>query len=1014
MQALLDSFTQDSRLLTFATPLGSNKLIAECLRGEEGLSQCFEFRLTALSTDAAISLTSLLGQPVLVELLTAASRGHRRPFHGHVTAARCVESDGGLSRYEITIGPWYAFLSHGRDSRVFQDKTVFDILDALFGGWSHVGRLVPAWRYDVLDRAVYPVRSLTCQYQESNLAFAERLMREEGLFYYFEHAGDPTSSSLGAHTMVIADHNGSFQANAQESVRFKQPGAVMKEDSMDRWRTSMHLRANAVELSSWDYRTRGMRPVSATGSSAQQPHLPVRDVAGAYGYETREQGQRMADNRMKALDASRAVHTGAGTVRTLAPGTRFTLHGQAQLDVAAVNSGDDARTFAIVRVVHLAHNNLSTDVQAAVTRALGQGALAAAIGAEQEHSLHSVGAGKGERPIYRNRIDAIAIATPYRSSDLDDDGRLRHPRPSVRGQQTAVVVGPAGAVTFTDRDHRIKVQFHWQRGGGEADLSHSRLNHPAPDGHAGAPASDQAGTWVRIATPLAPVAGANWGSVAVPRVGSEVLIDFLDGDIDRPVVIGSLYNGKGATDAQHNLVTQGAGVASGNAPPWFPGEAGAHAHPASLSGMKSQAMSTSQAGTGAYSQLVFDDSPGQSRVALQRHASAHQGTAELNMGQLWHQSDNQRRDPAGFGAELKTAHGAALRAGAGMLVSADARGKASGCALDSREAGGQLAASLQLVTSLASTAQKHHAQLKDEPAPEKLEAIGQLEHSVKVLESTSQRGGGDAGAGGQGTISAYSEPQLQLSSPKGIAAVTPASLLASAGNSATIGAGHDINFAAQANSSMLVGSGISLFTYGKADAKDKPNQETGMKLHAASGKLSSQSQSDQTRITADKAITLASVTKSVGVAAKEHVLLTAQGAFIRLEGGNIMLHSPGKVQFKASMKELAGPASSSQNLPLMPLAATWPNVYSQQLNALNFIGISPETGAALVKVPYSVRDQRGRVITRGTTDDAGDTGRIFTKEKEKVDVFLGEGEWRVFVDVEHATMGVRADAGEKS
>jgi type VI secretion system secreted protein VgrG len=73
---------------------------------------------------------------------------------------------------------------------------------------------------------------------------------------------------------------------------------------------------------------------------------------------------------------------------------------------------------------------------------------------------------------------------------------------------------------------------------------------------------------VRIATPLAPVAGANWGTVAVPRIGSEVLIDFLDGNIDRPVVIGSVYNGQGAQDAQNNQVA-GAGAATGNAPAWF-------------------------------------------------------------------------------------------------------------------------------------------------------------------------------------------------------------------------------------------------------------------------------------------------------------------------------------------------------------------------------------------------------------------------------------------------------------
>ena len=186
--------------------------------------------------------------------------------------------------------------------------------------------------------------------------------------------------------------------------------------------------------------------------------------------------------------------------------------------------------------------------------------------AELATGLHATGKGAGERPLYRNRIDAIDSKLPYRSSRTDGHGRLLHPRPTVRGQQSAIVVGPPGVPVHTDRDHRIKVQFHWQRG----DASHSRLAHPAPDGHTGAPADDSAGTWVRVATPLAPVAGENWGSHALPRIGQEVLIDFMDGDIDRPVVIGALYNGAGQRDAQHNQVAQGAGAATGNATPGFP------------------------------------------------------------------------------------------------------------------------------------------------------------------------------------------------------------------------------------------------------------------------------------------------------------------------------------------------------------------------------------------------------------------------------------------------------------
>ncbi|MES2016034.1 MAG: type VI secretion system tip protein TssI/VgrG [Pseudomonadota bacterium] len=880
------TITQETRLLQLTTPLGSNTLLAECVRGEEGIDQGFRFILSTLSPDASITLKSLLGQPALLQLLTAASRDRPRPFHGHITGAEMSGANGGLARYQLTLEPWLVFLGYGRDSRVFQDMTVFDILDAIFSAWQGKGRLVPAWRFDIAGRDRYRARSLTTQYQESDQAFVERLMNEEGLFHYFEHVGDPDSPTLGSHTMVIADHNGSFKPNSQPHIDFSQSSAVMKKDNLDRWRTEVRQQANAIELSSWDYRTLSQRPVSITGdSNADGAVLTVRESLGAYAYATDKQGQRMAERLMQALAARKEVHIAAGTVRTLAPGTRFTVHGHARHDASP---DDDGRTFVVLRAVHLMHNNLSAKLKAEISRHLAPGALAQLLDEETSHSLHAVGSEIGERPLYRVRIDAIRSSVPYRGSRVDAHGALRFPRPSVRGQQSAIVVGPAGSVIHTDRDHRIKVQFHWQRG----VRSHSRLEHPAPDGHSGAPGDDSAGTWVRVATPLA---GANWGSSALPRVGQEVLVDFIDGDIDRPVVIGSLYNGRGASDAQNNA------VATGNAPAWFPGTGGAHAHPATLSGFKTQAMSASQSGGGAYNQLVFDDSPGQSRLALQRHAAAHGGTDELNLGALRHQADNQRLAPAGFGAELKTEHSTALRAAQGLLLSGDARDHGAGTQLDSCEAQSQIACSTQLQTAMALAAHKHEATLKDAPAPEQLPAIAQMAHSGNVIESTG---------------SAYSEPLLQLSAPGGITAATPASAVFYAGKTSSITAAQDLNFAAQGNSFHAVAAGISLFTYGKAGSKDKPNQEVGIKLHAASGKVSSQSQSDDTRISAANTITVASVTKSVTIGAKQHVMLTAQGAFLKLEGGNIMLHSPGKVEFKASKKELAGPKNSSAALAL--------------------------------------------------------------------------------------------------
>ncbi|GAB3375745.1 type VI secretion system Vgr family protein [Massilia agri] len=960
LESLAGRYAQHRRVLKLTTPLGEDVLLAESLRGSEGLSEGFRFEVAALSLDAAIPLKALIGQPVLLELLTDGF-GQNRNFHGHVTSAELNGANGGFARYRLVIEPWTRFLSLGRDSRVFQDMSVPDILDTVFRSWDSRGKLAPAWRFELADPGVYPKRSITTQYQESDFAFAERLMSEEGQFYFFEHGAE-------CHTLVIADHNGAFVPNQKADVRFTQPGAVMREDSVDRWRIESKLQTNAVELASWDYRSRGLRAV--TSSALDAIALPSRDLPGVYAYASRAHGQRIADRQLEALQAEREVHVGAGTVRSFVPGTTFTLHEHSRFD------GNEDAAFTLVRVRHLAHNNLDADTGNALARLLGQCLLRKENEEELGSNLHAAGREPGTRPVYRNRFEAIPSRVPYRARRTDGHGALLHPRPVVQGQQTAIVVGPSGSVIHTDRDHRIKVQFHWQRG----DASHSRLPHPSPDGHTGAPADDTAGTWVRVATPLAPVAGANWGSHALPRVGQEVLVDFLDGNIDRPVVIGAVYNGAGQPDAQSNQVVQGGGAATGNAPAWFPGEGGAHAHPAVLSGLKSQALQASQQGNGAYSQLVFDDTPQQARVALQRHAKAHEGHDELNLGHLRHQTDNQRLGPSGFGAELKSAHTVAVRAGAGMLLATDVASGAD-AHLESSPAAMQIESAKELMTDLASTAQKHKAQIAGEGKAEELSAVRDVQHSLDTIQ-VSSGAVAVAGEGGMGSAASFGEAQLQLAGPMGIAALTPASAVLAAGASTAITAGQDIDIAAQANLYHAVKAGISVFTYGKAQAASKPNTETGIRLHSASGKFSAQSQTGPTRITADRTITVASVTRSVTVAAKDTVLLTAQGAYLKLTGGNIEVHGPGKMAFRAGMKELTGPRSSTPVLPQLPKPGQVKNF--MELN-YRWDDLQPMVGA-----PYMVLFDDGTSVS-GKLDAYGHA-RLENVPTQRAQVFYGEDE----------------------
>ena len=195
--ALLAAPGQHDRLLRLHTPFGPDVLVAEVFRGEERLGGGgFRFEITALSVDAHLDLDTLLGRPVLLELLCADSPV-RRPFHGHVTAFEQLGSNGGLARYRLRVEPWLAFLRERVDSYVFQDRSVIAIVEDVFADYAESGALAPAWRWDLEDTAVYPVRSLTTQYQESDFAFVERLLADEGLFYWFEHEGAPGDDTLG-------------------------------------------------------------------------------------------------------------------------------------------------------------------------------------------------------------------------------------------------------------------------------------------------------------------------------------------------------------------------------------------------------------------------------------------------------------------------------------------------------------------------------------------------------------------------------------------------------------------------------------------------------------------------------------------------------------------------------------------------------------------------------------------------------------------------------------------------
>jgi len=857
-------YTQADRLLDLSTPLGQDKLLAERLQGAEQLSDGgFALQVDALSDDAYIPLKSLIGQPVQVTLQTALGRDEHRVWCGLVSEARFDGANGGFARYRLRIEPWLALLRQRRDSYAFQDLSVIDIIDSVFGDYNGQGAVAPQWRWEVKDRDAYAKRSLTIQYRETDYAFVERLLAEEGLFYWVEHEageGEP-----GTHTVVIADHNGAFETGPQESVKFQRADATETEDTIQTWRQSRSWRTNAVRLATWDYRAMQARKVSAQVDDKLPNALELADsdYPGQYLFEDGGQGERLAHNALAAQRVRQSLYEGEGTVRTLAPGQRFTLTGH-----WAPSQGAGA-DFVVLRMHHDARNNFDESLGAAVAQALG------AAGEPQD----------AEADFYRNRFEAIAATLEYRPSTVDGHGARLHPRPTVHGAQTALVVG-AGDPVYTDRDHRIKIQFHWQRG----SASSNRQDHPA--GADNAPASEALGTWVRVAEP---VAGSDWGGHFVPRLGQEVLVQFLHGDIDRPVVVGALYNGAGTENAANNQVQGGAAKATGNAPAWFAGSEAGHAHNVVMSGFKTQALAESGLGTGGYNQLVQDDTPGQSRLT----ASTTQAEARLNLGHLKQQRDNERLSDLGHGAELATSEALALRAGEGLLISADKREGAVGGLLDSEEAIQQMEKAIEQANELSATVVRQEALLPGDS--EKTRPLNELDAVRKVMEGTK----GEDGV----NVPAYTLPHIQVSAPKGIGQYTPKTAYTVAGTTLCQVA-PDVNWAAGANLAVCVAQGVVLFTKGLG-GNGRAVEEQGIRLHAAGGKLRMQSQKARMRLAAEKAVTLVSAQGAVDVNASKKVLATAAGAYMRIEGGGIQLHAPGKVELKAGVHSWVGPQSGA-------------------------------------------------------------------------------------------------------
>jgi type VI secretion system secreted protein VgrG len=479
------SYTQTGRLLSVTTPLGADYFILSGFTGHESISRLFRFQLQCIATnDKKPSFDALLGQTVTAEV-TLPDKS-KKYISGICNRVSQGARDQTFTLYLLDIVPKFWLLTRKTQSRIFQHMTVPDILKKVLTG------LDVSWEI----KGTFQPRDFCVQYRESDYAFASRLLEEEGIYYFFKHAN-------GSHKMVVASDPGSHSSLTPKSNLIFEAvlGGTREEDRVLSWEKSQELPSGKVTL--WDHcfelphknleAKHEIQDVVEAGKSSHKlkvggnDKLELYDWPGAYAQRfdgiNKSGGEQPAELQKIFQDNARTADIRmqeAAAATVLVSGSSSVRHLVSGHKFTLERHFEGDGSWVLYEVEHVASE--AADVRS------GRAGFS-----------------------YQNHFTCFPAALPFRPPRLTR-------RPSVTGTQTAVVVGPKGEEIFTDKYGRIKVQFHWDREG-KLDIDSS--------------------CWIRVAQP---VAGRRWGASFWPRIGQEVIVDFLEGDPDQPIVVGSVYN----------------------------------------------------------------------------------------------------------------------------------------------------------------------------------------------------------------------------------------------------------------------------------------------------------------------------------------------------------------------------------------------------------------------------------------------------------------------------------------
>ena len=429
-------------------------------KGEEALSQPYRFNLELVSEQPDLDLESLLHRQVY---LGFDDQGHG--IHGLVYRVAQGDSGRRLTRYQITIVPQLAYLAHSSHQRIFQHKTVPQIIAHVLAGQGIQGD-----QFVFRLSGTYPQREYCVQFGETDLAFIQRLCAELGIHYHFQHSAE-------RHLLVFGDDQTVFAQADQPTPYTPGSGMVADTPAIKRFTVQLQTRTTTVSLRDYDFRKPRLALESAVAGE-QLPNLEEQDYPGHFS--DRAHGKYLAQRSLERHRSDYRIARGSGDEPAMLSGRFLKLSGHPR---------DEWNDLWLV--THIVHEGKQPQVlEEAVTEV----------------------AGGDFRQGYRNQFGAAPWDVIFRPPLPEQ------PRPTLSGYQNAVVTGPADSEVHCDEYGRVKVQLAWDRDG----------EH-----------NDHSSCWLRVASAWA---HDRYGSVLIPRVGMEVLVGFVNGDMDMPLVMGCLPN----------------------------------------------------------------------------------------------------------------------------------------------------------------------------------------------------------------------------------------------------------------------------------------------------------------------------------------------------------------------------------------------------------------------------------------------------------------------------------------